>query len=129
MVLGENPKMLLLVPTAGPPLPEAIDRPLGVGEKIFVNGVQDRAVLLQATAGGALVNLLSRAEGCFVQRPEVGSVVKLMRNKQHAIEFDSELVFGELSAEDPPDEPRVAYLVTRSAEKDDVQPQGQASRP
>lgn len=119
--------MLLLVPTAGP-LPEAIDRPLAVGEKIFVNGVQDRAVLLQATAGGALVNLLSRAEGCFVQRPEVGSVVKLMRNKQHAIEFDSELVFGELLAKDPPDEPRVAYLLTRAAQ-DDVQPQGQASRP
>lgn len=122
--------MLLLVPTVDPVPPQAgeLERPLAIGEKVYVHGASgSRAVLLQCMESGALLNLLSRTEACFVQSPDSGDTVKLVRNKQQHVAFDSELVFGGLSAEAPSDNPAIAYLLTRAAQQDATQPQSQAS--
>lgn len=122
--------MLLLVPTVEPLPPQAgeLDQPLAIGEKVYVHGASgSRAVLLQCMESGALLSLISRTEACFVQSPDNGATVKLVRNKQQQVAFDSELVFGELSAEAPSDNPAIAYLLARAAQQDATEPESQAS--
>lgn len=122
--------MLLLLPTGeacpGPPQPQELGAPLVVNQKLYLNGATSlNALFIQCTSTGALVNLLSRSEACFIASSSGSPPVKLARCKQHELQFDDELVFAELGDLAPSDNPKVSFMLTRASTEGCVQSQEQ----